>query len=168
MSGDAEAGQVGRVDHQDRVELVPDAGPRLHVAHAGQQQRRQRRRGSVSPFWIRAATSSSSRVARRLLQQPDEGLDLGLEAHDLRVQRRLGGRDRPEPGQEAQVAQAHQRAARRGRLQETPSIRSDAHGCSSLQDQSCRSKTGLPPKTVVRRARGGPTPVRHNHTYYNR
>ena len=68
-------------------------------------------------------------LARGLLQQPDQGLDLGLEPHDLRVQLRLVGRDRPEPRQEAQVAQAHQRAARRGRPQETAV---DPFACSWL------------------------------------
>ena len=162
--GRAEAGQVGRVDDQDRVELEADAGPRLDVAHAGQQQRRQHVAVSQALPDPRGDLLQQP-LARGLLQQPDQGLDLGLEPHDLRVQGRLVGRDRPESGQEAQVAQAEQRAARRGRLQEAPSIRSHAHGCSSSQDQSCRSKTRLPSRSVVR---ARTSPVRHFHTYYNR
>ena len=51
---------MGRVHHQDGVEFVADAGPRLHVAHPGQQERRQHvavRRALPHA----AATSSSSR-----------------------------------------------------------------------------------------------------------
>ncbi len=138
--GRAEAGQVCRVDHQHRVELEPDVGPRLDVAHAGQQQGGQHFL-IAQPLLDPPGDLLEEPLARGVLQQPDDGLDLGLEPHDLRVQLGLVGRDRPEPRQEAQVAEAHQRTARRGRLQEAPSIRSHAHGCSCSQDGSCGSKT---------------------------
>ena len=103
--GRGEAGQVGRVDDQHGVELVADAGPRLHVAHPGQEQRREHvavRRALPHP----SGHLLQQPLARGLLQEADEGLDLGLEPDDLRVEGRLVGRDRPESGQEAQVAEA--------------------------------------------------------------
>ena len=117
---------MGRVHDQDGVEFVADAGPRLHVAHPGQQERRQH--VAVS----RALPHPCGHLlqqprARGFLQQADEGLDPGLEPHHLRVEGRLVGRDRPESGQEAQVAKAEQRAARRGRSQEATA---DPFGCS--------------------------------------
>ncbi len=103
--GRGEAGQMGRVDRQHGLELVADAGPRLHVAHPGQEQRREHVAvGRALPH--PGGHLLQEPLARGLLQEADEGLDLGLEAHHLRVEGRLVGRDRPELGQEAQVAQA--------------------------------------------------------------
>ena len=121
-----------RVDHQNRMELVANIGPRLDVAHARQQQRGEDL-AIAQTLLDPAGDQLDEPVPRGFLQQPDQGLDLGLEPDHLRVQGGLLGRDRPEPGQEAQVAQAQERTARRGRLEKAPTIRSHAHGCSCSQ-----------------------------------
>ena len=92
------------------MELVPDAGPRLHISDTRQEQRGddvavgQALLDSCGHFL-------EQRVARRLFEQADEGFDLRLEANDLGVKERLGGGNRAEPGEETHVAQADQRAA---------------------------------------------------------
>ena len=124
---------MGRVHDQDGVEFVADARPRLHVAHAGQQERRQHVAvGRALPH--PRGHLLQQPFARGFLQQADERLDPGLEPHHLRVEGGLAGRDRLESGQEAQVAKAEDRAAGRGRSHEGPAICSHAHGCSCSQE----------------------------------
>ncbi len=118
-----------RVDHQHRVEFEPDVGPRLDVAHAGQQERRQDlpiAQARLDP----PGDFLQQSLAGGVLQEADHGLDIGLEPHDFRVEPGLVGRDWTELREEAQIAEARQRTARRGRLQEPTPIRSHAHGCS--------------------------------------
>src|SRR3954467_9437972 len=54
---------------------------------------RSRSRGALSPV--------EGGPAGRPLRGAGRGLDLGLESHHPRVEGRLVGRDRPEPGEEA-------------------------------------------------------------------
>ncbi len=98
-----------RVDHEHRVELEADMGPRLDVAHAGQQECGQHFLIG-QPVLDPPGDLLEELLARGVLQQPDDGLDLRLEPHDFRVQLGLVGRDRPEPRQESQITKAHQRA----------------------------------------------------------
>ncbi len=111
------------------MELEPDVRPRLDVPHARQQEGRQDFL-VAQPLVDPPGHLLQQPLARGVLEHADDGLDLGLEPHDLRVELGLVGRDRPQRREEAQVAEARQCAARRGRLQETTSIRSHAHGCS--------------------------------------
>ena len=102
-----------RIDDEHRMELESDRA-RLDVAHAGQQQRREN-------FTIRrAAFDFGSHLlqhtfAGRVLQQPDQRLNLGMQPHHARFELRLGGGDRGQLREKAQIAQGGQRtSAKRG------------------------------------------------------
>ena len=99
-SGDARLARVRRVDDQHGVKLEADLRPRLHVAHAGQQQRGQHvaiAQARVNP----GGHFLQQLLARRVFQQPHDRLDLGLEPHDVRRALGLGGRDRPQVARKA-------------------------------------------------------------------
>jgi hypothetical protein len=98
--GRCHAGQVRRVDDQHRMELETDRGPRLHVAHACQQERGQNfcvGRAAVNP----GGHLFQQPIARRLFQQPHQRFDLRPQLHDPRVGRRFGGRDGPQGREES-------------------------------------------------------------------
>jgi hypothetical protein len=65
----------------------------LHVPHAGQQQRGEKfpvcglARANALPNFLHQS------LARRVFDQPDEGLDVGLKSNGLRVELCLRRRD---------------------------------------------------------------------------
>ena len=149
--GRGEAGQVRRVDHQDRVELVADAGPRLDVAHARPATARRAPRDRSGPSGsarrpLHAAgsrgVSSSSRTRGSISgwRRTTFGSRDASSAETGRSRDRKPRSPRPK-----------QRTARRGRLEEAPTIRSHAHGCSCSQGFSCGRKWGY----FLSRAAGG-------------
>ena len=87
------------------MEFMPHARPGLHVPHAGQEQ------GGHDVAVAKALLDPRGNlfkktVSRRLFQQADQGFDLRLEPHDLRVEGGLGGRDRTQSRQKAKVAKS--------------------------------------------------------------
>ena len=71
------------VDHQHGVEFEAHR-PRLHVTHAGQQQRGQHFAIARAAFDA-AGDFFEQPVARRFFQQAHQRFDFRLKAHDLRV-----------------------------------------------------------------------------------
>ena len=86
------------------MELEAD-GTRLDVADPGEQQGRD-------DLAIAQATANpgaellEDTIARRLFQQAHQRFDVGMEANGRRVQPGVGGGDRRQAGQKAQVTQA--------------------------------------------------------------
>ena len=97
-----------RVHHQHRVELEPDARPRLHVPHPGQQQRRQHL-AVRQPLLDPRADLFEQLVARGVFDEPDERLDVRLEADEFGSSFASAARTGGSVGEEREAAQRGRR-----------------------------------------------------------
>jgi hypothetical protein len=107
LIGRGQAGQVGGVDDQHRVELEADARPRLDVAHAREQEGGQQ--FAVTEAGLHAVCHFLQQpVARRVLEQAHGGLDVFAESHELRVEGGVRRGHRRQAREEREVAETRQ------------------------------------------------------------
>ncbi len=82
---------MGRIDDKDRMKLEPDR-PRLDVAHARQQQRREH--VAIGQTLAHAhGDFLNDPIARRLLEQTNQRLYIGMKPDDFRIECRLRSAD---------------------------------------------------------------------------
>ena len=116
LSARGQAGQVGGVDDQDGVELEADR-PRLDAAHAGQEHGAEQLLVAGAPADLRGDRFEQL-LARRVLDEADERLDVGAELHDVRSGLDLRGGDGRQAVEEGEVAEAGGGAGLQGPVHE--------------------------------------------------
>jgi hypothetical protein len=132
---------MSRVDHQHGVEFEADFGAGLDVLHARDEEAREQ-------FAIAEASLNAGRdffeepVAGRLLDEPHDGGDLGVEAERVRIERGLGGAHGREPGEKAEVADAGDRADCGAVLEERPARVAATHRYAPFRRVTLRSAEG--------------------------
>ena len=89
LVGRGKTRQVGRVHNQDGVELEADR-PRLNIADASQENRRQKVL-VCQPLFDSRGDFFQHALARSIFQKPHQRLDIVAIADLVRIELRLGG-----------------------------------------------------------------------------
>jgi len=110
--GTRHAGEMRRVDHQHRMELETQR-PRLHVANAGQEQRRDHL-AIARPLLDFGRHFLQQLLSRRIFHQADQRLDLVIEPHDLGVRFRFLRTHPRKPLQKSHLRHPRHSRGRRG------------------------------------------------------